>query len=315
MNTDTLTERYVHEVVRRIPEDQRDDVATELRATIADTIEGSGEPDPVRAERAVITELGDPVRLAARYADRPLSLIGPTVYPAYIRLLVMLLVTVLPVVTVLTVALDILDHNDAGSAIGTGITTLLQVGVQIAFWVTVVFAIIDRAQHRAPIAGAFDRWTPDDLREVRQDTGGCMVAASVAWNALVLGLIVWQHTAEPVHGDGGDRLQVLDPDLWNGWIWLPLAGLGVLIAIEVVRILRRRWTIPLAGGYAVGELLFTVPMVMIVLDHRFFNPAFLAEVNGGWTPPDAVYSLAALVLVVIAVSDVVKRFREATRRG
>lgn len=37
MTTDTLTDRYVREVVRRIPADQREDVAEELRTTIADT--------------------------------------------------------------------------------------------------------------------------------------------------------------------------------------------------------------------------------------------------------------------------------------
>ncbi|MGW4107442.1 hypothetical protein [Streptomyces sp. NPDC004976] len=44
MSTGVLTERYVHEVVRRLPADQRDDMAQELRATIADTIEGRGGP-------------------------------------------------------------------------------------------------------------------------------------------------------------------------------------------------------------------------------------------------------------------------------
>jgi hypothetical protein len=56
----TLTDRYVHEVVRRIPVDQRDDVAAELRTTIADTVDARDSGD---AERDVLTEMGDPIRL------------------------------------------------------------------------------------------------------------------------------------------------------------------------------------------------------------------------------------------------------------
>ena len=46
MNDNTLTDRYVHEVVRRIPANQRDDVADELRATITDTCLLYTSPSP-----------------------------------------------------------------------------------------------------------------------------------------------------------------------------------------------------------------------------------------------------------------------------
>ena len=39
MNGNTLTDRYVHEAVRRMPEDQRDDVGDELRGSITDSVE------------------------------------------------------------------------------------------------------------------------------------------------------------------------------------------------------------------------------------------------------------------------------------
>ncbi|MFC9686866.1 HAAS signaling domain-containing protein [Streptomyces sp. NPDC056948] len=107
--TSALTDRYVAEVVRRIPADQRGDVADELHATIADTVEARGQADSEAAEREVLTEMGDPIRLAAQYADRPLALIGPGFYPTYIRLLTVLLSTVLPVVTAVSAVLDVLD--------------------------------------------------------------------------------------------------------------------------------------------------------------------------------------------------------------
>ena len=53
---------------------------------IEDRASGNGQ-DPATAEREVLTELGNPAQLAARYADRRLQLIGPTYYLAWLRLL------------------------------------------------------------------------------------------------------------------------------------------------------------------------------------------------------------------------------------
>jgi len=76
MSTNTLTERYVYAVVRRIPADQRDEVAEELRA-----------------------------------------LIGPDLYPAYVRTLKVLLVGVLPVLAVLATAAEVFDGGGVAEAV------------------------------------------------------------------------------------------------------------------------------------------------------------------------------------------------------
>lgn len=312
MSTETLTDRYVHEVVRRIPADQREDVANELRGTIADTVEARDPADPDGAERAVLTEMGDPIRLAARYAGRPLALIGPEFYPAYIRLLVVLLSTVLPVVTALVVVLDVLDNNDIGSAIGAGIGTVLTVGGQMIAWLTVVFAALDRIRARGDVAIATDRWTPDSLPKHRPpDRKGVHACAALVWDVLLIGLIVWQHTAQPYRAGGtGERLAVLDPALWSGWIWPILLGLAGSALFELLRVVGRGWTVPLATGYAVAQAVFALPLAWILYQEKFFNPDFLALVNGAWTAPDALYSVAALGVLAVSAFEAVKRFRE-----
>lgn len=315
MSGNTLTDRYVHEVVRRIPADQRADVADELRTTIADTADARDAADPEAAERAVLTEMGDPIRLAAKYADRPLALIGPELYPAYLRLLKLLLTTVLPIVVAVLVVIEVLDTNDVGAAIGSAIGGILPVGAQMIAWLTVVFALIDRSRHRDTAAAEVDRWTPDDLPELRQtekrDSGA---AAAVAWNALVLALIVWQHTAAPYRA-GNDRIEVLDPTLWSGWIWPILVGLAGVVTLEVIRFSTRNWTMLHAGLYAVAELLITLPLAWILSQQKFFNPAFLADFNNGWTAPNAVYTVAVIAVLLVSGSEIVSRFREARARS
>lgn len=313
MSGNTLTDRYVHEVVRRIPADQRSDVADELRTTIADTADARDPADPEAAERAVLLEMGDPIRLAAKYADRPLALIGPDLYPAYIRLLKLLLTTVLPAVVAVLVVIEVLDTNDVGAAIGSAIGGVLTVGAQMIAWLTVVFALIDRSSHRE--LAMVDQWTPDDLPELRQtDKRDSGAALSVAWNALVIALIVWQHTAEPYRA-GSNRIEVLDPALWSGWIWPILAGLAAVATLDVIRFATRSWTTVHAALHAVAQLVYALPLAWIVWQQEFFNPAFLADFNGDWTTPDAVYTGAAVIVLLVAGSEIVGRFRDVRGRS
>ncbi|GIG64050.1 permease prefix domain 1-containing protein [Phytomonospora endophytica] len=307
----TLTERYVQEVVRRIPADQRTDVADELRATIADTAEAREDETPEAAERAVITEMGDPIRLAAKYADRPLALIGPDLYPAYIRLLVVLMSTVLPIAVLAVVVIDALDgDNSVGSLIGAAIGGVLTIGGQMFAWLTVIFALIDRMR-RTDAAAKSLVWTPDMLPALRRapDKGGLAAYASVVWYASLIAAIVWQHAAAPYRLDDGSQVEVLNPALWSNWIWPIIGGLAVMAALEIVRIVRRGWTLALVIAYTVADLVFALPLAWIFYDRQILNPEFLADFNGEWTTPAAFYSGAAIVVIAVSVTEAYKRFR------
>ena len=66
------------------------------------------------AERAALTELGDPEALAGRYVDRTVALIGPQVYPEWKRLLSIVLPIAVPIATIVVMAANAVD----GKAIG-----------------------------------------------------------------------------------------------------------------------------------------------------------------------------------------------------
>lgn len=86
--------------VRRVSGKHRREIERELRAAIADDIDARvalGET-PGQAEYAALSDLGDPARLATRYADRATVLVGPETYPSYVRALRALCATVLPIV-------------------------------------------------------------------------------------------------------------------------------------------------------------------------------------------------------------------------
>jgi hypothetical protein len=144
--TTTLTDRYVDAILRRLPERQRPDIEKELRASIADAVDDrlDAGTDPAEAERAALTELGDPARLAAGYADRPLHLIGPAFYLDYMRALTALLAIVVPTVAAAVGLVQIVRGDTVGRVIGESIGAAMTTAVHIAVWTTLAFAIIDR---------------------------------------------------------------------------------------------------------------------------------------------------------------------------
>lgn len=318
MSTSTLTERYVHEVVRQLPTDQRDDVAEELRATIADAVEGRGGDDPADTERQVLTEMGDPIRLAARYGDRRLSLIGPELYPAYLRLMTVLLCGLLPLVVVGLLLVDLVDGVGLGPALGGALLALFLVGGQLIAWVTVVFALVERSRQRRGGAAGQDRWDPDDLpphREPPREQRGrtFWASASVALHALLVCGIVWQHVAEPYHADG-ERVPLLAPDLWSGWMWPLLGGLAGILVTQLVRVATGSWTTRLLLWYTVAQAAVALPLAYLLAQQRFVNEVFLHHVNGeGWTTPDSFWTGAAVVVLLWSTVEVLDRFREPRR--
>ncbi|WP_104134626.1 permease prefix domain 1-containing protein [Cryobacterium sp. Y62] len=144
--TATLTQRYITGTTKNLGAASEGDVRAELEASNADALDARIEQGVQRAdaERAVLTELGDPALLAAGYGDRPLHLIGPRHYLTWARLLRILLTT-LPLITFIGAALVESFSNDSiGEIIATGIPAGLSVGVPVAFWVTLVFAVLER---------------------------------------------------------------------------------------------------------------------------------------------------------------------------
>lgn len=317
--TSTLTDRYVDATVRGLDEAQRRDVERELRATIDDMVDArldAGDPTRDDAERAVLVELGDPMRLAAAYAGRPLHLIGPAVYPEWRRLTTVLLSTVVPIAATVHLVVRLFTDAVATDGVGAVVTSTLGLAVTVAlhvvFWTTLVFAVLERT------GTSVGTWDPDQLPEPAdsREVGRGDTAASVVMLLLVGVAIVWQQTSSPVTGVGGERVPVLDPALWGSWlpVLLGVLALDVVVALAVFR--ARRWTRGLALAQAALDLAFAVPVLVLLQQDALLDPRFLeALVAGGWTDAarDLTVAVSAGVLLVLAweLVDAVRRVRAA----
>lgn len=310
----TLTDRYLAATLRSVPPARREELAAELRASIGDMIEAheADGQDTATAERAVLTELGDPAQLAARYAGRRLQLIGPTYYLAWERLLKRLLSFVPATVGTLVGLVEAADGN-AGGAIGAGIGTALQVAVQVAFWVTLVFAVLERTNTVTHLPG----WHVDQLPEIRTDRQIPLsdTIAAITWLALVVAYLPWQqHRSFVSDGRGGD-LPILDPALWSFWLPFLIATLVATIGLEIVKYRVGRWTWPLVGVNALLDLAFAVPVIWLLTTDRLLNPELVERFD--WLREgdhlDTVVALTIVGTVLIVVWDVVDSVVKAYR--
>jgi hypothetical protein len=310
--TDTLTERYLREVVRHVPAHRRDAVNKAVGRTIAELTIARQPSEPEPAERAVLTQLGDPVRVAICYGGRDAILIGPDSYAAYSRLLRGLLAAVVPALAAGLMIVDVLEGADVGSVIGTGLGTALTAAAHIIAWTTVLFAVAERRGETGPRPGSATSWTPDDLPRPGRHVGPAWI--SLAWHAALLGVTIWQRIAKPYGPDGGarrnDGVELLHPVLWSGWIWPILGGLTGIVILHVTRAVGGRWSVGMVRWYVIAHAAFALPLAWVVSQQRLFNPEFLVGFNGGWSTPDAFYTVTALGVLAASTWDVADRIRE-----
>ena len=290
----TLTDRYIDAAMRTVPEKQRSDLAAELRASIGDQIDARVEAGEAleAAERAVLTDLGDPDKLAAGYTDRRLYLIGPRYYLEWWRLLKLLL-WIVPACAAFGIALgQTLAGATFGQVVGATWGGVLAVVAHLFFWVTLVFALLERNDGKSPLErnaltkdGPWATWSLDRLPEPHQSGAGfadfiVLTAFLVIWAAAIL----WDLLIGFVPGSD---LSFLDPGLWPWWI----AGLFVLMAAQSLLAFlvyrKGRWTFGFAVANAAIALAVALPALWLLAQGRLLNQQLLltlvpedgAEVN------------------------------------
>src|SRR5688500_10041287 len=222
-----LTERYLAAALRGVPHGQRTDVERELRSSITDAVEdraNAGE-DRNAAERAVLDGLGDPTRLAAGIAGRPLHLIGPDLFVEYRQLLVMLLSIVMPIVGIVQAGLAIAGGETFVAALIAGAVGAWTVGVHLFFWITILFAAMERfdamRDAREGIAAATTAWNVDRLPALPKDRVSASDAVGeVLTSILTIGGILFLNSVAWFTDEAGEVITLFNPDLWS--LWLPL---------------------------------------------------------------------------------------------
>lgn len=319
-NKTTLTDRYIWTVTRHLPADTGPDVASELRGTIEDMVESrieAGE-DPATAEESALLELGDPGVMARQYGGRPNYLIGPGLFPDYVRLMKILPLIVLPFAFVGSViARAGFAEEDLPQVLLDSFVLLLSVGVHLAFWTTLVFAIVEWSRPESERDKPLTTWDTHQLpvegpwRQVRLVD----FAFGAFFLVLLIALVVWQFAGV---GEDGWGVQVLNPDLWIGWEVLIVGFLVVDLVLEFAVWRVGRWTPSLAVGNVLSNVASVAVLVWLAQQERLLVPDLPRALHDefGWAADWSVSSgVVVAVLIVFPLWDSVDTVRRARNAG
>lgn len=288
-------ERYVHEVVRRIPRDRRVEAADELRSRLTAEVESrleasDREPERVALER--LAEMGDPADLAYQLAPEQTVLVGPRVLPFFWKCVAGVLIVHLAFtalwVTGFRTDIFLLPFRFVFLGTTSWVDVLYQAIAHVGV-VALVFAAVQR-WFMGPSGPFPQRWDPRELQPVpaRRAESRPRLALRIA---IVVYVLFGLHFAPGLF----PYLALEDGTLWRysllhpvyhvylPWIDLWLIPTAVLLLWEMERGetgLAERWT--MAGLDALGAIvLFGIALggPFTVVD-KVFDPLF--TVLGIW---------------------------------
>jgi hypothetical protein len=324
-----LVELYIQEVMRRLPEKNREDIALELTSTIEDML-----PDDYTEEdvREVLTSLGNPAVLASNYQDRPMHLIGPRYYDLYMTLLKIILPISAAVTFIVLAVSSVLSYSGESSPIeiflsiaGNGVVEVIGTAMQVFFWLTLTFAIIERTvstDSQLPITMKGKEWTPEDLKDIPYIPKEKRISKLEIFGGLIW-TVIWStcyFKASSIVGlyEKSDSERTFTP-FFDGDVLIGYWPLVVfLIGLELLLLLRKWkagvWTRKLAIVNAVYQFIPVLAFMFVFRNVEVLNTGFIdrvqelfdASFNFQW-----LYLTISVGLLVTAVINSYDGFKKA----
>lgn len=302
----TLIERYLRAVRDHLPRDQQDDIIDELADSIESRIEDEqatlGRPLAEDEQVAILRGFGHPMAVAARYRgdERTLAfgrqLIGPELFPTYLRVL-----AVTFVVSAILLAITVLAAVPSWSGLGGLVAPF---AIQFVA-VTAIFVAVDRRWIRDP-----NGWDPRTVTSTGSDLDLSTVdaiatqligkehprAVPLTISVLEIGLLgvalaAWLAIGSP------ERMGFLAPG--PGWrdLVVPItATIVVSILLPIVTLVRPTWTRLRVAGHALVDLA-TIAIGLVSLGIG----RWVVLADPATAPPDAA-RLVDLLDTIIRIS-------------
>jgi hypothetical protein len=279
----SLLDRYLASVRSALPEAQRDDIVNELsenlRSQIEDQESSLGRPLTDAELDAMLKKHGHPLIVAARYhlEQRSLSfgreIVGPVLFPFYLKVLKFNLGITSIVILVVLTALFFSGHVVTAGSIFTALC--YQVLIQFAI-VTFIFSIADRHWKKHP-----DQWDPRYVKHIwhpaftmegqtkRPATGDSSRVSRFDSVAQVIALciaLVWLRIAQgaPFLIFGPAAAFLRPAPIWHQFYWpvVALAFLGILQGL--VNLVRPDWLRFMVAFRAIAAIAWIVILVFVL---------------------------------------------------
>lgn len=316
----SMIDRYLYDVSRRLPEDIRTDVERELRSNIEDML--SEEPDEAEIEK-VLSDLGSPGKLAVKYHPHPRYLISPEIFDDYVTVLKIVAITLSSLLAAFAVFKIIFGDTDAGAiatvvSVITSILTGVFTGIiQAFFWVTIVFFLVEYYGNKKD----WRPWSPKNLPEIPSNAKYIIKPSesiagtifTVLFSALFLvgtlrhpPFIAWYEV-------GGPTAPLFTVSVVQRFLPLYLFMIGLALFVMAIKLLKGRWTVGVAISQSLYNVFNAVIGVAFISHPDIFTDAFITrfaeKLNVTAAVMDGYFEIGVTVIIVLiilgAVGDII----------
>nr|EEK67431.1 hypothetical protein bcere0006_25600 [Bacillus wiedmannii] len=288
--------------------------------------------------KRVLEKLGSPVSLANGYLDRPMYLIGPRYFDVYTTLLKMIIPIAAVIALIAMVAENFVGYDGEQAVlnvilnlIGKGIGEIIEVGLHVFFWLTLVFAILERTDKdkgTQPLTTSLKKWTPDDLKNTsyvpkKKSISKFEVFGGLMWTAIWATLYFYaNHLVGVYHGtESGLKFvaATFNQDVLLQYWPIVVIVIVFEIGISLYKLVQGQWTKKLAIGNAILQIVGTIVFIVIIVNPHLFNEGFITYVaNVFTTSPEEVKKWliggGIIIYILSAVLNIFDGFRKARIR-
>ncbi len=296
MKKNELIKRYLYDVVRRLPENQKKDIEEELYTLIEDMVEerqGNGESLDSNIN-AVLEELGEPVKLAAKYRGEEAHLIGGDYYFLYCQIVKIVLICVgasmllSNIISFFVVAsFESIDIDRAIRSMQEGIINLMKIPmalVQAFGFVTIVFYLLEKNQVK--LQEKKGPWKVNKLPFIPYKKAVIKKGDSIVGIVFTVILAVWFIFAPEFLGvfmknSGGEIVSIplFNMAIWNRILPLFLLALALGVIVHFTKLIVGHYNYTVMWVTIVCQVCNIAISIYMLKGLVFFNPNFVSDIS------------------------------------
>jgi hypothetical protein len=265
-------DRYIYDVVRRLPEHMKEDVSKELKQNIEDMLEEDNNQENLEH---ILKTLGNPRKLAHTYKAKPAYVVSPLYYDDYLRILKIVIFIFASVGLIVGMIEAFFDVEPI--SIFTFIIRLfsrvfnhLFNGVIQAFaWTTLVFWGISYLSDKEAIKS---EWKLEDLPEIPQSNHykinrvGTLFELSISsiFNlAWIIVLMRYIHVIG-IYDERGLIAPIINAKVAQTFIPFFIITLGVTLSLGLMKLFSGKWSISIAIAHTAATILFLSVILLFI---------------------------------------------------
>ncbi len=277
-------EKYVYDVIRRLPKNDRDRAKADLYAKINAMLPNEPSDDDVAR---VLNSLGSTVEMAEQYRSRKRFLISPALFDDYLRAMKiagLILFSIILTVSLVTDILSIVQNPSISTLLAVIFLSFIKslgiAAVASFTCVTVIFALIDYINHARHDKSWSIRDLPDIPRQVRRIPRRAVAVSmitsillNVVWVIVMIRYpqyIAWYEKGRPVVA------------LFHSNVLVTMVPFVIAVAVgslmvSIGKLIYGYWNFPLAALnllYNIGSAAYFV----YFFHSGVFNEAFITKV-------------------------------------